>query len=134
MRQHGCAVQVCYLSVVSSRQRETLSAKAYCYLILIWFAKRTSVQDYGLCGYSCQYAQTNRVGDLTIGDSWGTEMTEELSKGVSFVMCQTEKGKALLDSFEFDFFGLILIIRFKRISSFRLHPLCQAAENSFLQI
>lgn len=64
----------------------------------------------GLCYtencYSCQYAQTNRVGDLTIGDSWGTEMTEELSKGVSFVMCQTEKGKALLDSLEFDFFDV----------------------------
>lgn len=64
----------------------------------------------GLCYtencYSCQYAQTNRVGDLTIGDSWGTEMTEELSKGVSFVMCQTEKGKALLDSLEFNFFDV----------------------------
>lgn len=66
----------------------------------------------GLCYtencYSCQYAQTNRVGDLTIGDSWGTEMTEELSKGVSFVMCQTEKGKALLDSLEFNFFDVDL--------------------------
>ena len=64
----------------------------------------------GLCYtencYSCHYAQTNRVGDLTIGDSWGTEMTEELSKGVSFVMCQTEKGKFLLDLLEFNFFDV----------------------------
>lgn len=64
----------------------------------------------GLCYtencYSCLYAQTNRVGDLTIGDSWGTEMTEELSKGVSFVMCQTEKGKTLLDSLDFHFFDV----------------------------
>lgn len=64
----------------------------------------------GLCYtencYSCQYAQINRVGDLTIGDSWGTEMTEELSKGISFVMCQTEKGKDLLDLLEFNFFDV----------------------------
>lgn len=64
----------------------------------------------GLCYtencYSCNYARTDRVGDLTIGDSWGTEMTEELSKGVSFVMCQTEKGKALLDSLDFNFFDV----------------------------
>ena len=64
----------------------------------------------GLCYtencYSCKYAQINRVGDLTIGDSWGTEMTEELSKGVSFVMCQTEKGKDLLDSLDFNFFDV----------------------------
>ena len=64
----------------------------------------------GLCYtencYSCYYAQTYRVGDLTIGDSWGTEMAEELPKGISFVMCQTEKGKALLDLLEFNFFDV----------------------------
>ena len=64
----------------------------------------------GLCYtencYSCHYAQINRVGDLTIGDSWGTEMIGELSKGISFVMCQTKKGKALLDSLDFNFFDV----------------------------
>lgn len=61
----------------------------------------------GLCYtencYSCHYAQTERVGDLTIGDSWGTELSGELSKGVSLALCQTEKGKELLDMMEFDF-------------------------------
>lgn len=56
--------------------------------------------------YSCHYAQTKRVGDLTIGDSWGTEMTSELSKGVSLVLCQTEKGKNLLKLMDFNFFNV----------------------------
>ena len=56
--------------------------------------------------YSCDYAQTYRVGDLTIGDSWGTEMKEELPKGISLVMCQTEKGKDLLDLLEFNLFDV----------------------------
>ena len=64
----------------------------------------------GLCYtencYSCHYAQTNRVGDLTIGDSWGTEMTDELANGVSFVMCQTDKGKELLSLLDFNFFDV----------------------------
>lgn len=56
--------------------------------------------------YSCRYAQTKRVGDITIGDSWGTEMTSELAKGISLVMCQTEKGQQLLDMMNFTFFDV----------------------------
>lgn len=48
--------------------------------------------------YSCKYAQENRPGDITLGDSWGTELSEnEWHKGVSLVLCQTEKGKNLLE-------------------------------------
>ena len=33
-----------------------------------------------------------------MGDSWGTELSEnEWHKGVSLVLCQTEKGKSLLE-------------------------------------
>ena len=46
--------------------------------------------------YSCQYAQTNRVGDLTLGDSWGTKLIDEEKKGVSLVLCQNNKGKELI--------------------------------------
>lgn len=47
--------------------------------------------------YNCKYADINRVGDLTLGDSWETELPEkEKHKGVSLVLCQTEKGKELL--------------------------------------
>lgn len=62
----------------------------------------------GLCYtdncYSCQYACQKRVGDLTIGDSWGTEMLGELRKGISLILCQTEKGRELLDIVNFHFF------------------------------
>lgn len=47
--------------------------------------------------YSCQYACKDRVSDLTLGDSWGSELPmDEQKKGVSLVLCQTEKGNRLL--------------------------------------
>lgn len=64
----------------------------------------------GLCYtencYSCHYAQTERVGDLTIGDSWGTELSGELAKGVSLALCQTGKGKEMLDMMDFNFYDV----------------------------
>ena len=53
--------------------------------------------------YSCKYATDRRVGDITIGDSWGSELTEEIEKGISLVMCQTEKGEELLQLMPFHF-------------------------------
>jgi coenzyme F420-reducing hydrogenase beta subunit len=54
----------------------------------------------GLCYtencYSCHYAQPERVGDITIGDSWGTELKDELKDGVSLALCQTSRGVELL--------------------------------------
>lgn len=47
--------------------------------------------------YSCAYATTNRVADMTLGDSWGTEYYDEEPNGVSLVMIQTEKGQELLN-------------------------------------
>lgn len=47
--------------------------------------------------YECDYAQFERVSDLTLGDSWGTEMCkEEKKRGISLVLCQTKKGERLL--------------------------------------
>lgn len=48
--------------------------------------------------YSCRYATTERSSDITLGDSWGTELTEEKEKGVSLILCQTEKGIELVES------------------------------------
>lgn len=56
--------------------------------------------------YSCHYAQTERAGDITIDDSWGTELSGELSKGVSLALCQTEKGRELLDMMDFNFYDV----------------------------
>lgn len=48
--------------------------------------------------YSCVYAQIARVSDLTLGDSWGSELPiSEQKKGISLILCQTEKGKELLE-------------------------------------
>lgn len=56
----------------------------------------------GLCYtdncYNCHYAQAQRAGDITLGDSWGTELKEEMRNGVSLALCQTEKGIELLNT------------------------------------
>lgn len=47
--------------------------------------------------YHCQYARIERVTDLTLGDSWGSEMErEERDKGISLILVQTERGSELL--------------------------------------
>lgn len=47
--------------------------------------------------YSCKYAKLSRVGDITLGDSWGSELEKEIQqKGVSLLLCQNDKGKELL--------------------------------------
>ncbi len=52
--------------------------------------------------YSCKYATEKRVGDITIGDSWGSELNiEEIDKGISLILCQTKKGEELLKNLEF---------------------------------
>lgn len=49
--------------------------------------------------YSCRYATLDRVADVTIGDSWGSELSdEEQGRGVSLLLCQTEKGVNLVEN------------------------------------
>jgi len=47
--------------------------------------------------YTCPYARLERISDLTLGDSWGSELLQRNKGGVSLVLCQSEKGKALLE-------------------------------------
>ena len=50
--------------------------------------------------YHCFYANTYRVGDLTVGDFWGIARSHpkfNSRKGVSSVFVNTEKGKKLFD-------------------------------------
>lgn len=57
--------------------------------------------------YSCQYAQEKRVSDLTIGDSWGSQLSaEQTKKGISLALCQTEKGKQLLKMSDLELFDV----------------------------
>ena len=50
--------------------------------------------------YTCRFCSINRVSDITIGDFWGIEKTNSEfasdGKGCSIVMCNTTKGKELL--------------------------------------
>lgn len=47
--------------------------------------------------YICPYAKKERISDLTLGDSWGTELSmQERDKGISIALVQTQKGEELL--------------------------------------
>ncbi len=49
--------------------------------------------------YNCKYADIRRIGDLTLGDSWGSELPiNEQKKGISLALYQTPKGKELLEN------------------------------------
>ena len=66
--------------------------------------------DYALrdCCFECNYANLQRVGDISIGDCWGIERKNEEfndNKGCSFVILNNAKGKKLFinsrDEFEY---------------------------------
>lgn len=52
--------------------------------------------DYTENCYSCQFASTERVSDITLGDSWGTEYKEQEKNGVSLILIQSHKGQEML--------------------------------------
>ena len=54
--------------------------------------------DYTENCYSCQFATRDRASDMTLGDSWGTELKNEEAKGISLIFIQSEKGRELLGS------------------------------------
>lgn len=57
--------------------------------------------DYRESCYVCPYAQSNRPGDLTLGDFWGVERVLPdfyNADGVSAVLVNTPKGKELWDA------------------------------------
>lgn len=51
---------------------------------------------------NCYFANTNRPSDITLADFWGIERVKsdanKDNKGVSLVLCNTEKGRELFDS------------------------------------
>ena len=46
--------------------------------------------------YACLYSRGERIGDITLGDSWGSELESESKKGISLILCQNDKAKYLL--------------------------------------
>lgn len=47
--------------------------------------------------YACDYAEKDRVGDITIGDFWGKSNYKK-EKGISAVLINTEKGKTFFNT------------------------------------
>ena len=43
-------------------------------------AKWSAPIDYTENCYSCRYASQSRVSDISLGDSWGSELSEEEKK------------------------------------------------------
>lgn len=59
--------------------------------------------DYTENCYHCRYACEERISDITIGDSWGSELPEdEKQKGISLILCQTDKGEQLVNGANFE--------------------------------
>ncbi|SEA01853.1 Coenzyme F420-reducing hydrogenase, beta subunit [Pseudobutyrivibrio sp. ACV-2] len=54
--------------------------------------------------YSCDYACAERISDITIGDYWGKDRFEPTDKGMSVVICNTEKGVLLFEKCKNDLF------------------------------
>lgn len=58
--------------------------------------------------YNCDYANSLRISDITIGDFWGlsqeSKFYEERHKGVSTVIVSTQKGKDFLNRQQNNFF------------------------------
>ena len=69
---------------------------------LYTFAFLTSL-DYTENCYSCRYASLERVSDITLGDSWGSELSDmEQKKGISLILCQSPKGVELVRAAGFE--------------------------------
>ena len=65
--------------------------------------------DYTENCYSCRYASQSRVSDISLGDSWGSELSEEeKKKGISLVLCQTKKGDELLKKSNVELFDAVI--------------------------
>lgn len=57
--------------------------------------------------YQCSYATKDRVGDITLGDSWGSDLAgDEMKQGISLALCQTDKGEKLLKEADINLFDV----------------------------
>lgn len=65
--------------------------------------------DYTDNCYECKYAGINRGSDITIGDSWDSDLSaEEQHRGISIMLCQTQKGEQLLKNSQMKLFPVDL--------------------------
>lgn len=64
----------------------------------MWFGKHLSLRKS--C-YKCKYRNIKRIADVTVGDFWGIKdldiVDDEIEKGTSVLLINTDKGQKLLD-------------------------------------
>lgn len=90
------------LSIDGKRIRHRGSVDAYTAAFLRGYSYTRSC-------YSCKYARLERGSDLTLGDSWGSDLPAEAQeKGVSLCLCQNDKGLELLQMAELQLFNVDL--------------------------
>lgn len=102
LREHGCTLQsikdISFRSKTKfglNNEEKRFSVPTVTDDYLYTFLNSTIYTDN--C-YSCKYATIERTGDLTLGDSWGTTLQQDImKKGISLLLCQNDKGKELLE-------------------------------------
>ena len=62
--------------------------------------------------YTCHYAKTDRVGDFTIGDFWGlgkqgVPFKHDMTKGVSLLLINSDKGQTIMEQLGEDNFYVV---------------------------
>lgn len=68
-----------------------------------YYAYFLSGDIYRKSCYTCQYANTNRPGDFTLGDYWGVEALRlplDTADGCSLLMVNTKKAESLLQNIQ----------------------------------
>lgn len=138
LKQHGIALH----NLHTIRFREAVTYRISCDGKGI-SANRTSDRYSisflnGLCStencYSCRYSRTERVSDLTLGDSWGSELAQsEQKKGISLALCQTEKGQWLLKNADVSVFDVDLKRAVSNNQQLRQPSINPFGRNSFFQ-
>ena len=71
-----------------------------------YFNSFLSTYTFRECCYACQYANSSRTADLTLGDFWGVEESHPEFhdlKGVSVVLINTKKGENFFSAMQDDF-------------------------------
>lgn len=59
--------------------------------------------------YTCNYAKTERISDITVGDSWGSDLPpKEQMNGISLLLVQNDKGKSLVQKSNLTLFDVDL--------------------------
>jgi len=87
-----------YCSSATTKDYRSIAATGTTDRYLISFLNCISYTDN--C-YSCSYAKTERISDITLGDSWGSNLSDiDQKKGISLILCQTLKGVELIERSE----------------------------------